>query len=75
MIKAMVANVRVEHTDNTITVRTQDFGTLADFATIVEAEAQESKARTADREKANGKAPESKAPATARKDSKDSVKR
>ena len=40
MVKALVANVRVEHTDNAITVQTQGFGTLADFATIVEGEVQ-----------------------------------
>ena len=45
MLKALVANVRVEHTDNAITVQAQNFGTLADFAAIVESEAHESKAR------------------------------
>jgi hypothetical protein len=49
MLKALAANVRVEHTDNAITVQTQGFGTLADFATVVEAEAQDSKARVAAR--------------------------
>jgi beta-lactamase regulating signal transducer with metallopeptidase domain len=39
MLKALAENVRVEHTDNAITVRAQGFGTLADFALIVDAEA------------------------------------
>ena len=52
MLKAMAANVRVEHTDKTVTVQTQGFATLADFAAIVEGEARESKARTAARKDA-----------------------
>ncbi len=52
VIKAMAANVRVEHTDKTVTVHTQEFGTLADFAAIVADEARESKARTAARKDA-----------------------
>ena len=36
VVKAMAANVRVEHNDKTVTVQTQDFATLADFAAIVE---------------------------------------
>jgi hypothetical protein len=31
MLKALAANVRVEHSDSAITVQTQGFGTLADF--------------------------------------------
>jgi beta-lactamase regulating signal transducer with metallopeptidase domain len=49
MLKALAANVRVEHTESAITVQTQDFGTLADFAAVVEGQAQESKARVAAR--------------------------
>jgi hypothetical protein len=52
VLKAMAANVRVEHTDKTVTVQSRDFATLADFAAIVEGEAQESKARTAARKEA-----------------------
>ncbi len=52
VIKGMAANVRVEHTDKTVTVQTRDFGTLADFAAIVEGEARESKDRTAARKTA-----------------------
>jgi beta-lactamase regulating signal transducer with metallopeptidase domain len=49
MLKALAANVRVEHSDSAITVQTQDFGTLADFAAVVEGQAQESKDRVAAR--------------------------
>jgi beta-lactamase regulating signal transducer with metallopeptidase domain len=49
MLKALAANVRVEQTDNVITVQAQNFGSLADFALIVAGEAQESKARVAAR--------------------------
>ena len=49
MLKALAANVRVEHTDNAITVQAQNFGSLADFAAIVDGKAQESKARVATR--------------------------
>jgi hypothetical protein len=52
VVKAMAANVRVEHTEKTVTVRTQDFATLADFAAIVEDEARESKVRAAARKDA-----------------------
>jgi hypothetical protein len=52
VLKAMAMNVRVAHTEKTVTVRTQDFATLADFASIVEDEAQESKVRTAARKDA-----------------------
>ena len=47
MLNALAANVRVEQTDNAITVQAQNFGSLADFALIVAGEAQESKARVA----------------------------
>ena len=53
MIKALATNVRIEHTNNAITVQAQNFGSLADFAAIVDGEAQESKARIAAREDAN----------------------
>jgi hypothetical protein len=36
MVKPLLAMLRVEHTDNAITVRAQGFGTLADFAAIAE---------------------------------------
>ena len=41
IIKALAANVRVEHTDTAITVQTQAVGTLADFAAIVNYEVYE----------------------------------
>ena len=47
ILKALAANVRVEHTDTGISARAQDFGTLADFAMIVGGEAQEASARVA----------------------------
>ncbi len=47
MLKALAANVRVEHTDSAVTVHAEGFGTLADFASIVNGDAQESKARVA----------------------------
>jgi hypothetical protein len=47
MLKAVAANVRVEHTGNAVTVHARNFGTLADVAAIVDVEAQESKARVA----------------------------
>jgi hypothetical protein len=49
MLKALAANVSVQHTDKTISVRTQGFGTLADFAVIVDSEAQESRVRASAR--------------------------
>ncbi len=36
MLKALAANVRVQHTDHAVTVQAQGFGTLADFAAIVD---------------------------------------
>lgn len=48
MLKALAANVRVNQTDHAVTVHAQGFGTLADFAAIVEGEAkEESDARVA----------------------------
>ena len=47
MVKALLAGIRVEQTNNAITVHAQNFGSLADFAAIVDGEAQESKARVA----------------------------
>jgi hypothetical protein len=47
MLKALMANVRIENSGNAVTVHAQNFGTLADFAAIVDVEAQESKARVA----------------------------
>jgi beta-lactamase regulating signal transducer with metallopeptidase domain len=49
MFKALMAGVRVEHTDKTISVQTQGFGTLADFAAVVEGQVQETKGRVAAR--------------------------
>ena len=50
MLKQLAANVHVEHTDNSVAVRAQGFGTLADgFAAIFDGKAQESKARAAAR--------------------------
>ncbi len=53
MFKALATNVRVEHTGSAITVQARNFGSLADFAAIVAGEAQESKARVANRKDAN----------------------
>ena len=44
-----MAGLRVEHTERTITVQTQGFGTLADFAAVVEGQVKETKARVAAR--------------------------
>ncbi len=52
MVKALLAGVRIEHTDNAITVQTQGFGTLTDFAAILEGQAEEAKARVAARKDA-----------------------
>ena len=52
MVKGLMASLRVEHTDNAITVQTQDFGTLADFAAVLEGQAKEDKARVAARKDA-----------------------
>jgi hypothetical protein len=52
MVKALLANIRVERTDRSIDCRTGGFGTLADFASIVEAEAGEE--RTPKREGKDG---------------------
>jgi hypothetical protein len=56
--RGLLGGAHVAHTDGAITVRTQSFGTLDDFATIVEAQARENKAQ-----------------ATAKKDTKDALKR
>ena len=48
MLKALAANARIENSGNAVTVHAQGFGTLADFAAIVDdVVAQESKARVA----------------------------
>jgi BlaR1 peptidase M56 len=52
MLKALAANVRVVHTGNAITVQAQNFGSLADYAAIVEGEAHEAKARGVARQNA-----------------------
>jgi beta-lactamase regulating signal transducer with metallopeptidase domain len=52
MLKALAANVRVEHTDTGISVQAQNFGSLGDFALIVAGEAQESRAPVAARKDA-----------------------
>jgi beta-lactamase regulating signal transducer with metallopeptidase domain len=49
LLKALATNVQVDHAHNAITVRAQGFGTLADFARIVQGEARESEARAAAR--------------------------
>ena len=38
MTKSLLSNVRVEHTDRSVTVKTQGFGRLSDLASMVEAE-------------------------------------
>ncbi len=45
MLKALVANVSILQTDNAIAVHAENFGSLADYATIIVSEAQEAKAR------------------------------
>ncbi len=40
MLTSMVANLRFEHTDRSLGIHTDGFGTLADFAAIIEASAQ-----------------------------------
>jgi beta-lactamase regulating signal transducer with metallopeptidase domain len=52
MLKSLAANVRVVQTDNAITVRAQNFGSLADYAAIVTGEAREAKARSVARQDA-----------------------
>jgi hypothetical protein len=52
MLKALMANVRVLHTDNSVGLRSDGLGTLADVALVVDGEAQESKARAAARSEA-----------------------
>jgi hypothetical protein len=52
MLKALVANVSMLQTDNAIAVHAENFGSLADFATVVEGEAHESKARAVARQNA-----------------------
>ena len=47
MVRALLAGIRAEQTNNAITVHAQNFGSLADFAAIVDGETQESKARVA----------------------------
>ena len=41
MAKALLTGIRVEHSDKAITVAAQGFGSLADFASIIEAQARE----------------------------------
>jgi hypothetical protein len=48
MWKALLANLRVEHTDRSFAVRTDRFGTLADVASVVEAESAEAESRDRD---------------------------
>jgi beta-lactamase regulating signal transducer with metallopeptidase domain len=48
LVKGMATNARVERTDNAVTVRSQDFGTLAEFAAIVDSLNRQSTSRTAD---------------------------
>ena len=45
MLKALVANVSILQTDNAIAVHADNFGSLADYATIVESDVHEAKAR------------------------------
>ncbi len=49
MVKALLTNLRVEPTDRSVDVRAEGFGTLADFAAIVEAEDREARARGQER--------------------------
>ena len=45
MITSLMANLRVEHTDRSVGIHTDGFGTLADLASIIEAEMNEQKAQ------------------------------
>ena len=40
MVTSLMTNLRVEHTDRSLGIHTGGFGTLADFAAIIEASAQ-----------------------------------
>jgi beta-lactamase regulating signal transducer with metallopeptidase domain len=52
IVRALAAGARVEHTENTVTVRAQGLGTLSDFAKMIERYAGESKDRAAARDPA-----------------------
>ena len=45
MIKALLANSRVDHNDRSVDLRTDRFGTLAEFGSIIKAESNELKSR------------------------------
>ena len=45
MYTSMMANLRVEHTDRSVGVHTEGFGTIADVASMFEAETNEQKAQ------------------------------
>jgi hypothetical protein len=45
MITSLMANMRVEHTDRSVGVHTDGFGTFADFAAVIEVETNEQKAQ------------------------------
>ena len=48
MVKALLANLRVEPADRSVGLRAEGFGTLADFASIVETEVHEEMSREQD---------------------------
>jgi beta-lactamase regulating signal transducer with metallopeptidase domain len=56
LLKALAATVRVERSGYVVAIRAHGFGTLADFALIVDGEAQEAKARSAARDVAKSSA-------------------
>ncbi len=45
MITSLMANMRVERTDRSVGIHTDGFGTLADVASMIEAETKEPKAQ------------------------------
>jgi hypothetical protein len=45
MLKALLANLRVEHTERSVELLTDGFGTLAEFGSFIKAEADEEKSR------------------------------
>jgi hypothetical protein len=47
MIKALLANIRVEHAERSVDLFTDGFGTLAELASLIKAEASDAKSRGA----------------------------
>ena len=49
MSRSLLTNLRVEHTDRSVGIRTDGFGTLADFASMLGTEIQYEKGAEAER--------------------------